>query len=377
MFRQERLMASIKGEAVDRPPVSFYELNGLDENPENSDPFNIYSHPSWKPLLNLTREKTDRIVMRGVPFKNTPEDSLKEFTEINTRIEGKSEFTTITIKAGNRILRSMSRRDMDVRTTWRLEHLLKNMDDFKTYLDLPETPPGGEPDISGILKTEELLGDTGIVMIDTSDPLCNAAELFSMQDYIMTAFSYPDMFHKLLERFFSALYFRIEAIARVLPGKLWRIYGPEFASPPYLPPSFFTEYVVKYDKPLIDLIRKSGGYPRIHCHGRIKDILGGIITTGCTGLDPIEPPPQGDVELSYVRNKYGKNLTLFGNLEVSDIENLPEPEFEKKVIKALQEGTAGEGRGFVLMPSACPYGRILSDLTLKNYEKIIEVVEKF
>jgi len=39
--RKARLMATLRGEAVDRPPVSFYELNGLDEDPGNKDPFNI------------------------------------------------------------------------------------------------------------------------------------------------------------------------------------------------------------------------------------------------------------------------------------------------------------------------------------------------
>ena len=37
----------------------------------------------------------------------------------------------------------------------------------------------------------------------------------------------------------------------------------------------------------------------------------------------------------------------------------------------------GEGRGFVLMPSACPYGRQLSPLALANYRKIIEVVDRW
>ncbi len=51
MNRRERLMATLHGEAVDRPAVSFYELNGLDENTGDGDPYNIYTHPSWKPLL--------------------------------------------------------------------------------------------------------------------------------------------------------------------------------------------------------------------------------------------------------------------------------------------------------------------------------------
>ena len=69
-------------------------------------------------------------------------------------------------------------------------------------------------------------------------------------------------------------------------------------------------------------------------------------------------------------------MTLFGNLEASDIENLPTPQFAQKIATAIREGTTGPGRGFVLMPSACPYGRVLSPLALANYRKMVEVVEE-
>jgi hypothetical protein len=60
-------------------------------------------------------------------------------------------------------------------------------------------------------------------------------------------------------------------------------------------------------------------------------------------------------------------------LEIADIENLPTPLFSEKVKRALDEGTAGNGRGFVLMPSASPYGRELSVQTMKNYEAIAKI----
>lgn len=66
MTPRQRLMATLRGEPVDRPAVSFYELNGLDEDPTDADPYNIYNDPSWAPLLLLTREHSDRIVMRGL-----------------------------------------------------------------------------------------------------------------------------------------------------------------------------------------------------------------------------------------------------------------------------------------------------------------------
>ena len=376
MKRRERLMATLRGEPVDRPPVCFYEINGYDENTSNADPLNIYSHPSWAPLIRLAREKSDRIVIRGVPFKNAPPDPLAELRKSETHYEQGSLIGSTTIRAGRRTFTTRWRRDPDVNTVWTLEHLLKDADDLRAWLELPMAEFGGEPETSGVLKAEEGLGDTGIVSIDVGDPILGVAPMFDMGEFTVVALTEQKLFHAALERCASVLYLQIEAIARALPGRLWRIVGPEYASPPYLPPRLFREYVANYDKPIVEAIAKHGGFPRIHCHGRLHDILDDIASTGCTGLDPIEPPPQGDVDMLYVRQKYGKQMVLFGNLEASDLENLPAAEFEKKIVRAVREGTAGEGRGMVLMPSACPYGRVLSPRALGNYEKMVEVIER-
>lgn len=375
MNRRERLMATLRGEAVDRPPVCFYEINGLDQAPRPDDPYWIFNDPSWRPLIELTTEKSDRIVMRDVPFRDAPPDPVEERTITEEYESGSSRHTVQKLQAGDRVLTSHCRRDRDILTTWQLEHFLKDSDDLQAYLELPAPVFGGEPDSRGVLDAEAALGDSGIVLIDTPDPLCLAANLFSMADYTLVAMTEPELFHRLLERFAAMLYPKVEATARALPGRLWRIYGPEYASPPYLPPPLFDAYVVQYDLPMIQAIQKSGGFARIHSHGRLKDILDAIASTGCDALDPIEPPPQGDVELDYVRERHGRQWVLFGNLEASDLESLPTPEFEEKVARALEQGTAGSGRGFVLMPSACPYGRHLSPLAMRNYEAMIRRVE--
>ena len=71
------------------------------------------------------------------------------------------------------------------------------------------------------------------------------------------------------------------------------------------------------------------------------------------------------------------SMVLFGNIEASDIEILPPAEFEAKVSAALRAGTSGEGRGFVLQPSACPYGRELTPYTLPNYETMVLAAKSF
>lgn len=375
MNRRARLIATLRGEPVDRPAVCFYELNGLDERPEDDDPFNIYTHPSWAPLIELTRERTDRIVMRSVPFRGVL-DPVDELTQTETWFENGSRYERRGVRCGGRRLTATTRRDPDVNTIWQIEHLLKDVDDLRAYLELPLAEQHGEPDCAGVLEAEGMLGDTGIVMIDTADPLCLAAGLFDMATYTVIAATEQRLFHRLLERFAAAVQPKTEAIARALPGRLWRIYGPEYASPPYLRPRLFREYVVRYDRPMVQAIQRHGGFARLHSHGRLRLILDDIASTGCDGLDPIEPPPQGDMALAEVRERYGQQMVLFGNLEASDIEILAADEFAGRVQRALVEGTHGTGRGFVLMPSSVPYGRVLPDQALKNFQAMVKAVER-
>jgi len=233
------------------------------------------------------------------------------------------------------------------------------------------------PDVSNLLASEREIGDRGIVMVDQEDPLCAAAQLFSMEDYLVTALCEQDLFDRLLDKLAGPLYRRVDAIAHAFPGRLWRIYGPEYATEPYLPPTLFQRYVVGYTQPIIRLIHDSGGWARIHCHGRLSAVLPMIVGMGADAIDPVEPPPQGDVSLDFVRRRYGKNLVLFGNIEIAAIENLPPSQFESVVARTLREGTEGEGKGFVLMPSASPYGRTITPTTMTNYQTMARLVREF
>ena len=376
MTRRERLMATLRGEPVDRPPVCFYELDGIGQNPDDPDPFNIFTDPSWRPLLELTSERTDCIHLSGPPFKTRPPDPLAELTTTETWTDDDgSHNTKTTVRAGGRILTSQTRRHPDIWTVWTTEHLVKDVDDLEAWLELPEAEPPRDVDIAPFLKKEELMGDRGIVAIDTGDPLCSVAPLFDLGTFTVIALTEPALFHRALERTARIIQPQVEAFAEALPGRLWRICGPEYASPPYLPPRLLNEYVTAYDRPMVEAIQKHGGIARIHCHGRLDDILDLLLATGCKGLDPIEPPTQGDVTLEGVRKRVPDDFILFGNIEASDIESLPANEFAVKVETALRDGPNSSGAAFVLMPSSCPYGRTITPLTLRNYRTMVELTE--
>ena len=377
MTRRERLMATLRGEPVDRPAVNFYEIGGYDIDTANPDPYNVYNSPDWAPLLRLAEEETDVIRMRGPRLVKRPENRHDEFITQETWVEGDSTFTRTSVRAGDRTLTSLTRRDAAINTLWTLEHLLKSDDDARAYLTLPDEVFAYTADVTHMHEADAKVGDAGIVMVDTGDPLCAAAVLFSMQDYILCACTDPALFRALLDKLAVSIHAITEQVAREFPGHLWRIYGPEYASEPYLPPDLFREFVVEYDRPMVAAIQKHGGFARIHSHGRLSNILQHIADLGADALDPVEPPPQGDVSIEEVRARYGRSLALFGGIEICDIENMAPVEFEKVAARTLREGTVGEGRGFVLMPSSAPYGRTLTDVTLANYETMVRLTREF
>jgi len=370
-------MATLRGEGVDRPPVNFYEIGGLTADPSDPDEFNVYSDPSWLPLLQLAEQETDVIRMRGAHGIRSGDNPRDEFFRVETYTEGGLRFTRRRLDVAGRTMTALERRDPDVNTAWCVEHLLKDVDDLKAYLQLPPEVFDYEPDVGPLEAADRDVGEKGIVMVDTSDPLCRAAELFPMSDYLIVAMTERKLFHRLLAKIAGPLYEFTEKVARDFPGHLWRICGPEYAGVPYLPPELFSQYVVEYDTPMVRSIQKYGGYARVHMHGHIRSSLPMIAEMSPDALDPIEPPPQGDVELWEVRERYGADMVLFGNLEACDIQNAAPDEFEALVAKALREGTAGQGRGFVLTPSACPCGRNITSQTMTNYETMVRLAKSF
>ncbi len=406
-------MATLQGRPVDRPAVNFYEVGGFAIDPADPDPLNVYSDPSWRPLLQLAEERTDLIRMRSAVRARSwdpqtavgncgvrsaecgvapgPESEIRnpksemirapnlrsDLVRTHQYAEDRWRCTRVTIRVGGRTLSSVRRRNPDVDTVWTTEHLLKNVEDLQAYLQLPDDFFAEEIDIARLIDEDSRLGDRGIVMVDTEDPICAAASLFSMEDFVVLAMTEQRLFHRLLERLSQFLLARTQRVSEAFPGHLWRVYGPEYAAEPFLPPHLFREYVVRYTGPMVKAIQKHGGFARVHCHGRLRAILDDIVAMGADATDPIEPPPQGDVELDYVRQRYGDRLVLFGNIELCDIELMEPVEFHKVVEKALAEGTQGQGRGFVLMPSSAPNGRHICPRILKNYETMAELAETF
>ena len=135
-----RLLAALKGHAIDRVPISCYGLVGWDIESW------YYRQPSYERLLKLVRESTDCFYLTSLPqlsFGNPADAVIGSADEMESELysikkwrEKNSEFTQKTIHTPKGDLTSFYRQDDGVFTVWALEHPFKSIDDIDKFLSV-------------------------------------------------------------------------------------------------------------------------------------------------------------------------------------------------------------------------------------------------
>ena len=368
MISRERLLTALELKVPDRVPVSTYGLGA-----QGRECFH-YTDPSYAKVMKAVEERTDILRLWDPSCDARFLHSAKKVAiDVTERREGDATITERTYHTPKGDLRGVTQVIDGIHTVWEVEHLCKSLDDVERVLSVPYVP--ASYDVSGLGQVERELGDRGIIMSDASDALCTVAPLMEFGDYTVWAMSEPEHFKRALDVVHERILENLRRKLDAFTAPLYRICGAEYATPPFLPPECFGEYVVPYVRDIVDLIHSRGAKARIHCHGKIGRVLDMILETGVDAIDPCEPPPDGDIELGEVKRRAGKRLCLFGNIEVKLLESASGDDLEREVRRAMEAGKLGGG--FVLMPAAEPYGSPLSKKTEENYLRFIDAAEKY
>ena len=362
---RKRLLRVLKGESIDRIPVSLLEFDGFYDSW-------IHESPEYVDILDYAKGKTDKMYSWSPDWKGMKTLFLNRIEEKDLRIKewfkGKRKFTKTIINTPKGEVQNMRCEEEGVHTSWTVEHFCKDIGDAKKVLSLPYNP--GFPSVKGFGEADEQLGEEGILMIDLADPLALVAPLFAFSDFLIFAITEEKMVMELLDAAYERTYNYTEYLLKKGLVTLFRIAGSEYATPPYLSPSYFDKFVTKYDKELISLIHSYGGFARLHCHGRIEKVLDQISSMSPDALEPIEQPPDGDIELRDIKQRVGNKITLMGNVEERCFEVCSREEMDNIVRRAIEEGAPG-GR-FVLLPTAMPF---TTPLKQRIKENIIQYID--
>jgi len=134
----------------------------------------------------------------------------------------------------------------------------------------------------------------------------------------------------------------------------------------------YQEFVLPYEKIVIEGIKAKYNIPvYTHICGKIGDRLELIETTGTNGIDTLDPPPLGNVELAEAKKRVGRRLFLKGNIDPINVVLNGTPEKVWEAARKCLE-VAREGGGYILS-TACsvpPYA------PPENILKLYEAVER-
>lgn len=385
------MLAVLDHKVPDRVPISTYELVGFNSQAwENRD-------PSYGRLMAAIRERTDCICMWEPAPMAASQPSVKDAVATGRAPAGepalalssrapflesayplemdmeqwREDGATITRQTAHTPqgdLTQTTKRMDGVHTVWQPEHWCKSIADVEKALSVPYEPVVW--DCSDYARIKAEVGERGIIMTSIADALWLAADLMEFGAYTIWAMTETEHFARTVATMHERA---MENLRRMLDGcvaDLYRIAGPEYATPPFLPPHFFRRLVVPYVSEMVALIHSRGARVRLHCHGRTRHVLDMILETGADGLDPCESPPDGDITLAEMKTRVGEWLCLFGNLQPRVLE-MAEPDQVEQAVKACMS-SAKEGGGYVIMPTAAPFDTPLAHRTEANYIRFID-----
>jgi hypothetical protein len=284
MDSRERLLTALERRQPDRVPISTYELCGWNSQAwENQD-------PSYARLMDIIRERTDCVAMWNPRCDATVFASAAPVDiEEETRRDGDIVYRRRTLHFEGWTLSSETRETQGVHTVWQTEPWCKSPEDVDLALSIPYVPLAF--DFSDHARIAQEVGRHGIIMATVPDSLLLTADLMEFSEFTIWARTETEHFSQAHAEMHRR---NMENLRRMLEAgtvDLYRIVGPEYATPPMLPPSFFERFVVPQVSEMVSLIHAFGSRVRIHCHGRIGQVLDMILATGADALDPCEAPP--------------------------------------------------------------------------------------
>lgn len=337
MTRRERLHAIYRGEVPDRPAVRLWR----------AQPDQDLLHPAYRPVLRAALELTEVVADYCPPFNLYCGRFELEYFQAQ-RKEGPSpnwEDVVITVAAPRGKLTSVFRDSTRKHPGYQVTYLLKEPQDIETLLTLPYESYPFSPD--EYRKLDAQVGDAGIVLFNLDHAMYGLQRLVGSERFALWSLERMDLLMEAIRVFADRLRTHVEEVLATGLRPVFGWVGPELCIPPLMPPDAFEALVFDIDRPLIDLIHDAECRVWVHCHGRMRSILHRFAAMGVDVLNPVEPPPMGDITLPEAFAVVDRRMGLEGNIQTHDLLTKDHADLGALIHSAID---TGKEHRFILCP---------------------------
>lgn len=191
-------------------------------------------------------------------------------------------------------------------------------------------------------------------------------QLFELADHasvLAALLTDPRKVHACLERLAGGTI--ALALGQAAAGVDAILISSAFAGAGFISPAHYREFVLPYERRVIDAVRGRHDIPiYTHTCGAIGDRLEAMMDSGTSGIDTLDPPPLGTVDLADARRRTLGRVFLKGNIDPVNTVLLGTPETVRAAARRCLS-VAGEGGGYILstacaVPPAAPPENILA-----------------
>jgi uroporphyrinogen-III decarboxylase len=205
--------------------------------------------------------------------------------------------------------------------------------------------------LSNLRAAREVAGEEWAVHGETISPFDKLLEVLGMEAGLMALVDDPAKTHGILQK--GLEYGANWAVAQVRDGCDAMKLSSPFVGNGFLSRPMYREFVLPYETELIRRVHEAAPNVPVYTHtcGAIGDRLELIAESGADGIECLDPPPLGDVELADAVERIGDRLFIKGNIDsVNTLLYKPPVAIRRDVEAILRTGM--RARGFILS-TAC------------------------
>ncbi|MEW6356331.1 MAG: uroporphyrinogen decarboxylase family protein [Planctomycetota bacterium] len=362
---RDRLLNTIQGKRADRVPINLdgFLYNNREQIDKLSDAgrrevaHRIFKHQAvfveWPSCINRY------LITPGQFIKHTrqkdKDGNVTLTAEINTP---KGKLTAVT---GQNALSN---------TTWTIKYPVESMEDIEKIRSVPwELPKGlAPPDLS---KLPDDFRERRILQTRISSPFVCVAGMMPYEDFLGLCATDLPLVEELTELCKQRTLDVLDVLLREKNIDYVWVGGSEWVTPPMASPRIYEALVQEQEREVIAHIHEAGAVCHVHCHGNVRRCLEMVVDRGADFFEPVEPPPDGDIEFAEAKAVAAGRMTLGGNLEVRILENESADVVEEATHKCFE----GSRERMVLKATEAPM-KTMSPETVANYHRVIDIWEE-
>ena len=198
-------------------------------------------------------------------------------------------------------------------------------------------------------EVKKRVGDEISVHGEAFSPFTHFMELVGYELGLLSLILDEGKAHALLDRLTDASI--SWAVAQARHGCDAVLISSAFAGGPLLSPKMYEEFVLPYEKRLMEVVKAEDVPVYTHTCGGIGDRLDLMVQTGTCGLDTLDPPPLGNAELADAKAEVGDQVFIKGNM--NSVELLQFTTEEQVIAHATNRITIGKPGGGYILSTAC------------------------